>query len=142
MTRYRHAVRRKPPPAVIHRRDMTADDNTALFSVLGVRERERRRPQRPEPPVVPGRSGTRGSDVHVIIILLLLLFLLVRLALQRRLLARRLLHLQRRLAQGVFFHRGCRLRRQDDVLYGTRQQGAALRDFTRFLTFYYLRPIF
>lgn len=46
----------------------------------------------------------RGSDVHVIVLLL------VRLALQRRLLARRLLHLQRRLAQSVLLHRGCGLR--------------------------------
>lgn len=65
-------------------------------------------------------SGLTGSDVHVIVLLL------VRLALQRRLLAGRLLHLQRRLAQSVLLHRGCRLRRQDDVLHKRRQQGALL----------------
>ncbi len=54
---------------------------------------------------VPGaHEAFRRSDVHVIVLLL------VRLALQRRLLARRLLHLQRRLAQSVLLHRGCRLR--------------------------------
>lgn len=61
----------------------------------------------------------RGSDVHVIV-------LLVRLALQRRLLAGCLLHLQRRLAQGVLFDCGCRLGRQDDVLCESRQQGSLL----------------
>lgn len=61
----------------------------------------------------------RGSDVHVIV-------LFVWLTLQRWLLAGRLLHLQRRLAQSVLFDCGCRLRRQNDVLYRSRQQGSLL----------------
>ena len=51
----------------------------------------------------------RASDVHVVLVL-------VRLALQRGLLARRLQHLQRRLAQALLPHRGGRLCRQDGRL--------------------------
>lgn len=65
-----------------------------------------------------GGTSWFWSGVHVFFFLLLFL----RLALQRRLLTGRLLNLQHRLAQRVLLHRGCRLRRQDDVLQGVRQR--------------------
>lgn len=49
------------------------------------------------------------SNVHVVV-------LLIRLALQGRLLAGRLLYFQRRLSQSVLLHISCRLRRQNHVL--------------------------
>lgn len=64
-----------------------------------------------------GRGGP--SDVHVVLVL-------VRLALQRGLLARRLQHLQRRLAQALLPHRGSRLRRQDGRLRRAGGQGSAV----------------
>ena len=59
----------------------------------------------------------RASDVHVVLVL-------VRLALQRGLLARRLQHLQRRLAQALLPHRGGRLCRQDGRLRRAGGQGS------------------
>lgn len=114
----------------------TADKNTASFHFFMMWENRsiNRQLQRNKPSLyLKKKNSTRrqpdgvwqssvgGSDVHIIV-------LLVRLTLQGRLLAGRLLHLQCRLAQSVLFDCGSRLRGQDDVLCEgrERQQGSLL----------------